>query len=126
MLVSVVGYHADRVSGVSALFGGLASLLPNVYFALRVFGFGGRQKNADTSQLASLDEDQAEKLATLELAALYRAEVGKLVLMGVLLVMAFSLLEPLNAGALAGGFAAVHLGHFVVMFSFNLVVKSPD
>ena len=119
-LVFVVAYFVDRVAAVSGLLGGFASLLPNAYFALRVFGKrGGSTGKQGRGATGKLDEANAGRLAASELGVFYRAEVGKLASTAVLLALTFSLLEPLNAGALVGGFVMTHLGHVLVMFGSN-------
>ena len=124
-LVALVGlgaYLVDRIAGFSVVLGGLSSFLPNAYFAFRLFETQRKRvsRHLDGREAADLDEEEAGHLATGELGAFLRAETGKLVLMAVLLVMAFSLVDPLNAGALIGGFVLTHLVHILVMFGSNL------
>jgi len=114
----------DRVAGVSALIGGCASLFPNAYFALRVFGRRSDRIGTRPHELAGqLKVEEVRRIATGEAEALYRAEAGKLAAMAVVLILAFGVVEPLNAGALIGGFVLTHLAHVMVMFGSNLVER---
>ena len=111
----------DQVAGMSALLGGCTSLLPNAYFEFRVFGRRSARTNRPVDESAGRPgEAEANRVATVEWGAFYRAEVGKIAVTMILLVMAFSLVEPLNAGALVGGFVLAHLAHILVLMGTNL------
>jgi len=75
----------------SALAGGLISALGNGFAAARIF--------------VSYRAQEPEKLV----ARFYGAEVGKLVLTGLLFAAAILWIEPLSVGALFGGFLAIQM-----------------
>ncbi len=75
----------------SALAGGLASFVPNVYFAYRTFQYSGaRAVNAIARSM-------------------FAGEVGKLALMALIFIVLFKYQKTLNHGALFSGFIVVQL-----------------
>jgi len=79
---------------LSAAAGGLASLLPNCYFAYRVFRFSGARA--------------AQKI----LRSFYAGEATKLLLTALLFALIFKFIKPLNVAALFGAFIVVQLTHW--------------
>lgn len=79
-----------RVSAGSLLLGGLISILPNAYYAHKVFRHRGAQA------------------MTRMVSAIYMGELIKLALMGAGFALAFKYVRPLNAIALFAGFVLVH------------------
>ncbi|MFN3581351.1 MAG: F0F1 ATP synthase subunit I [Pseudomonas sp.] len=78
----------DIVAGYSGLLGGLIALIPNVYFAYRVFRFfGARSARAIVTEFFS-------------------GEAGKLILTAVLFIAVWVGVEPLEAGAVFAGYLA--------------------
>lgn len=76
------------VAGYSGLLGGLIALIPNAYFAYRVFRyFGARSARAIVSEIFS-------------------GEAGKLILTAVLFIAVWVGVEPLEAGAVFVGYLA--------------------
>lgn len=77
------------IAAWSAAAGGIASLLPNAYFAHRAFRFSGARS--------------AQKI----LRSFYSGEAMKLVLTALIFALTFKYLKPLNVAALFGGFILV-------------------
>lgn len=80
-----------RVSGYSALLGGLISVIPNAFLALR------------------LAVPRRDPGAGALVRAAYIGELGKIALTVLLFSMVFALVRPLAAGALFAGFIAAQL-----------------
>ena len=87
-----------RVSGYSAVLGGLICLIPNAFLALRL--------------AASTRDPGARAL----MRAAYIGEIGKLALTVLLFSMVFTLVQPLAAGPLFVGFIAAQLAVFSGFF----------
>lgn len=83
-----------RVSGYSALLGGMTCLLPNAFLALR------------------LAVPRRDPGAGALLNAAYIGELGKLALTVLMFTLVFTLVRPLAAGALFTGFIAAQLVTF--------------
>lgn len=79
------------IAALSAAAGGLASLIPNLYFAYRAFQFSGARS--------------AQKI----LRSFYAGEAVKIVLTALIFALCFKYLKTLNVGALFGGFIMVQL-----------------
>ncbi|MFD1382933.1 ATP synthase subunit I [Rhodanobacter aciditrophus] len=79
----------------SFLAGALASVLPSLYMAWRVFGHAGTRAAKDVVR------------------SFYRGEAGKLVLTALLLTAVFIFIKPLAAGALFAGFGIAILSHWL-------------
>ncbi len=82
------------VSAYSALLGGLTCVIPNAFLALRL--------------LVPRRDPGAGAL----IRAAYLGEVGKLALTVIMFILAFTLVQPLAAGALFTGFIAAQLATF--------------
>ena len=87
-----------RVSGYSALLGGLICVIPNAFLALRL--------------AASTRDPGARAL----MRAAYIGEIGKLALTVLFFSMVFTLVKPLAAGPLFVGFIAAQLAVFSGFF----------
>jgi len=83
-----------RVSGYSALLGGLICVIPNAFLALRL---AVPRRDAGAGALVQ---------------AAYIGELGKLALTVLMFGMVFALVRPLAAGALFTGFIAAQLATF--------------
>ncbi len=83
-----------RVSGYSALLGGLTCVIPNAFLALR------------------LAVPRRDPGASALVRAAYIGELGKLALTVLMFGMVFSLVRPLAAGSLFAGFIAAQLVTF--------------
>ena len=68
----------DGVAAYSILLGGFISIVPNGYFAWKVFRFRGAQNTA------------------LIVKSFYAGETGKLIMTGVLFALVFAGIKPLN------------------------------
>ena len=79
----------SRLAGYSALLGGLIYVIPNAYFAHRMFRFQGARN------------------ARLMVGDLFRAESIKLALTAVFFAAVFILIEPVHAPALLFTFAVM-------------------
>lgn len=91
LVLATVSYFIwGRVSAYSLLLGGSISILPNAYFARKVFQYRGARAMTQTVQ------------------AIYMGELIKLALMGAGFALAFKYVRPLNAMALFAGFVLVH------------------
>jgi ATP synthase protein I len=88
----------DRVSGYSALLGGLCCVLPNAYLALRL--------------VAPRRDPGARAL----LSAAYIGEFGKLALTVLMFSLTFALVRPLAPLPLFAGFIACQLATFAGLF----------
>lgn len=86
-------------AAISALAGAVIAVLPNLYFALRVFDMSKGRSAAST------------------LRAFYVGAAGKFAVTVALFCMAFLLLSPLNAPALFGGFAITQLMTWVSLIT---------
>ncbi len=82
-------------AAISGLIGAGIAVVPNVYFALRVFDMS-KGRNAGST-----------------LRAMFVGAVGKFVVTMVLFWLAFMFLSPLHAPALFGGFALAQLMNWV-------------
>jgi ATP synthase protein I len=91
VLVAGVASVYGLSAALSAVAGGLNSLVPNAYFARKVLG------------------PSAEGHPQMMLGKWFRAEVGKLAMIVGLFVVAFAFVERLNVIALFSGFLCVHL-----------------
>ncbi|MEH6388901.1 MULTISPECIES: F0F1 ATP synthase subunit I [Pseudomonas] len=90
------------VSACSALLGGMIALVPNAYFAYRVYRYSGaRSARAIVSEL-------------------YSGEAGKLILTAALFVLVLLAVKPLEVPALFAGYLAV----LAVGASAMLIVRS--
>lgn len=77
------------IAGYSGLLGGLVALIPNGYFAFRVYRYSGAR-----SARAIVGE-------------LYSGEAGKLILTAVLFIAVWLAVKPLVVAAVFGGYIAV-------------------
>jgi len=82
VIASLLFAYIGSESAYSALLGGLAYILPNVWFVRLAFRDSGRS----TPQLI--------------LSRFYLGETGKLVLTGIVFALCFLLVKPLHVGAL--------------------------
>ena len=99
LVLGILFWGTDgRVSGYSALLGGLICVIPNAFLALRL--------------AASTRDPGARALVR----AAYIGELGKLALTVLFFSMAFTLVEPLAAGPLFAGFIAAQLATFTGFF----------
>ena len=94
VLASLFWVTDGRVSGYSALLGGLTCVIPNAFLALRL--------------VAPRRDPGAGALVR----AAYIGELGKLALTVLMFTMVFTLVRPLAAGALFAGFIAAQLVTF--------------
>ncbi|UAW98404.1 F0F1 ATP synthase subunit I [Halopseudomonas nanhaiensis] len=76
----------DRIAGYSGLLGGLVAVIPNAYFAYRVYRYSGAR-----SARAIVRE-------------LYSGEAGKLILTAALFVLVLMGVKPLEVPALFAGY----------------------
>lgn len=76
-------------AALSAAAGGLASLIPNLYFASRTFRYSGARS--------------AQKIVR----SFYSGEAIKLIMTALIFALCFKYLKTLNVGALFGGFIMV-------------------
>lgn len=104
-LVTVVVAGVASIYGLSATLsavaGGLNSLVPNAYFARKVLG------------------PSAEGHPRMMLGKWFRAEVAKLATMIGLFVVAFTLFEQLNIVALFSAFVCVHVSGVLASLTLN-------
>lgn len=77
------------IAGYSSLLGGLVALIPNCYFAFRVYRYSGAR-----SARAIVGE-------------FYSGEAGKLILTAVLFIAVWLAVKPLVVAAVFGGYLAV-------------------
>ena len=95
VVLAIVFWGTDgRVSGYSALLGGLTCVIPNAFLALR------------------LAVPRRDPGASALVHAAYIGELGKLALTVLMFSMVFTLVRPLAAGALFAGFIAAQLVTF--------------
>ena len=78
-------------AALSAATGGLASLIPNLYFAYRTFRYSGARS------------------AQMILRSFYSGEAIKLVMTALIFAVVFKYLKTLNVAALFGGFIMVQM-----------------
>lgn len=78
-------------AALSAAAGGLASLIPNLYFAYRTFKYSGARS------------------AQMILRSFYSGEAIKLVMTALIFAVVFKYLKTLNVAALFGGFIMVQM-----------------
>jgi len=78
-------------AALSAAAGGLASLIPNLYFAYRTFKYSGARS------------------AQLIVRSFYSGEAIKLVMTALIFALVFKYLKTLNVAALFGGFIMVQM-----------------
>ena len=90
--VAVAALPFGTDAGKAALLGAAIGLVANGYFAWRIFSAGG------------VGEMPAGA------ALVYRAEIGKLLMLVAMFAVAFSLVEGLYVGAALIGYLTVHLG----------------
>ena len=104
VVLAIVFWGTDgRVSGYSALLGGLTCVIPNAFLALR------------------LAVPRRDPGAGALVHAAYIGELGKLALTVLMFSMVFTLVRPLAAGSLFAGFIAAQL----VTFSGFLMRDKP-
>lgn len=101
-LCALLGWLHSDVAARSALLGGLACVLPNAYFVMRMFRYRGAR--------------YAHKIAE----ALYQAEAWKFMLTALMFAVIFSQGWQLNYLALFAGFVTVQLGHVLSARIANL------
>lgn len=88
-LISIVWTTESRLAGYSAFIGGLIYVIPNVYFAHRMYRFEGARN------------------AHLVVGNMFRAETVKLALTAVFFAAVFILMEPVHVPALFFTFAVM-------------------
>ena len=97
LVVGVAGLvFGGKVSGLSALLGGLIAWLPNTYFALRAFRHRGARA--------------AQKIVR----SFYAGAFGKMILTMAMFAVVFIKVKPLGALALFVGFALVQTLNWIV------------
>lgn len=89
IVLSVLWNFESRLAGYSAFLGGLIYVIPNAYFAHRMFRFQGARN------------------VRLMVGDLFRAESVKLALTAVFFAAVFILIEPVHAPALLFTFAVM-------------------
>ena len=95
LVLAMIFWGTDgRVSGYSALLGGLICVIPNAFLALR------------------LAVPRRDPGASALVRAAYIGEPGKLALTVLMFAMVFTMVQPLAAGALFAGFIAAQLDTF--------------
>lgn len=88
-VAAILWFFQGPVAGYSGLLGGLIALVPNAYFAYRVYRYSGAR-----SARAIVRE-------------LYSGEAGKLILTAALFVLVLVGVKPLEVAAVFGGYLAV-------------------
>ncbi|AQZ94108.1 F0F1 ATP synthase subunit I [Halopseudomonas phragmitis] len=88
-VAAILWFFQGPVAGYSGLLGGLIALVPNAYFAYRVYRYSGAR-----SARAIVRE-------------LYSGEAGKLILTAALFVLVWVGVKPLEVAAVFGGYLAV-------------------
>lgn len=98
-MLTVIGIFVvlDKTSAWSAGLGGLISVIPNAYFANRVFRHAGARSIEKAVRSA------------------YVGEVVKLLLMGTGFALVFALVESARVSAVFGGFLIVHVAGLVAV-----------
>lgn len=97
LVVGIVGLlFSGKVTGLSALLGGLIAWLPNMYFALRAFRYRGARA--------------AQKIVR----SFYAGAFGKMILTMAMFAVVFIKVKPLGALALFVGFALVQTMNWIV------------
>ena len=95
VVLALIFWGTDgRISGYSALLGGLTCVIPNAFLALR------------------LAVPRRDPGAHALVRAAYIGELGKLLLTVLMFSMVFLLVRPLQAGSLFAGFIAAQLATF--------------
>lgn len=92
-VLSVVLLGFDKVIAASAFVGGLICIVPNAYLAQRLTA----KRTADPQKLIN---------------ALYSAEIGKIVITGLLFATVFATQEWIQPISLLGGFGIAQLTHW--------------
>ncbi len=90
---------------ISVLLGGVIAAVVNVYAACRVFA-------------APATGTDTDDIGARELARLYRAEVGKLIIAAVLFTTVFGLVKELNVIALLMGYTSIHVIGVIAAMKF--------
>ncbi|MBK6287923.1 MAG: ATP synthase subunit I [Gammaproteobacteria bacterium] len=90
----------DPVTGKSLLIGGLIFLIPQSWFAWRVFRFSGAGAAREVVQ------------------GFYRGEAGKFLLTTAGFASAFLIAGPLQAAALFGAYIVLHVVHWLLLSRF--------
>ncbi len=96
-LVALGAGIMDSVTGKSLLIGGLIFLIPQSWFAWRVFRFSGASAAREVVQ------------------GFYRGEAGKFLLTTAGFASAFLVAVPLHAAALFGAYIALHVVHWLLL-----------
>lgn len=97
LIVGAIGFViGGKVTGLSALLGGLIGWLPNTYFALRAFRYRGARA--------------AQKIVR----SFYAGAFGKMILTMAMFAIVFIKVKPLGALALFVGFALVQTMNWIV------------
>jgi len=97
LVVGAAGFFiGGKVTGLSALLGGLIGWLPNTYFALRAFRYRGARA--------------AQKIVR----SFYAGAFGKMILTMAMFAIVFIKVKPLGALALFVGFALVQTMNWIV------------
>jgi ATP synthase protein I len=93
---------SGAVSAWSAALGGIISIVPNAYFAHRVFRYSGAR---------SMDK---------VVRSTYQGELMKLLMTGAGFALVFTQVEPLRVSAVFGGFLAMHaVGLWLIVRHFR-------
>lgn len=95
-LMGIVSLAFNLNVALSSVLGGLVCLLPNLYFAWRLFSVKGARSSREIAK------------------AFYKGEAGKLLLTVLLFALVFSQIKPLSVVALFSGFVAVQMMNWVV------------
>ncbi|MDX1635246.1 MAG: ATP synthase subunit I [Marinobacter sp.] len=95
-LISLAWITESRLAGYSAFIGGLIYIIPNVYFAHRMYRFEGARN------------------AHLVVGNMFRAETIKLALTAVFFAAVFILMEPVHVPALFFTFAVMVVAGSVI------------
>ena len=99
-LVALGAGIMDSVTGKSLLIGGLIFLIPQSWFAWRVFRFSGAGAAREVVQ------------------GFYRGEAGKFLLTTAGFASAFLIAGPLQAAALFGAYIVLHVVHWLLLSRF--------
>jgi len=91
LAIGLLSLLIGKVEALSALSGGLIAALGNGFFALRAFG---RYRAEEPGRIA---------------ARMFGAEIQKLILTGLMFVLAIMSITPLSIGALLGGYLIVQV-----------------
>jgi ATP synthase protein I len=101
LLGTAAMWSINAVAGRSILLGGLIFLLPQSWFAWRVFRVSGA------------------KAASEVVSGFYRGEAGKFLLAAAAFVGVFVFVKPLNAAAFFGAYIALHIVNAVLLIRFR-------